>query len=214
VTVPEPSNEPFRLHLGGVERKEGWKVLNAQPGPHVDFVGACDDLGRFADGSVDEVYASHILEHLSYFDELPRTLHEISRVLKRGGALRVAVPDMDMLARLLMAQGLDISQRFHVMRMIYGGQTDMYDFHRFGFTFELLTVMLSPYHFGQFERVASFGLFKDTSELKMGPYPISLNVKATRLEGVPPKRAQWMPAGFEWKAGVGLVHPDGSAPKG
>jgi predicted SAM-dependent methyltransferase len=205
---------PFRLHLGGVERKEGWKVLNAQPGPHVDFLGQCDDLSQFADGSVDEVYASHILEHLSYFDGLPRTLYEVSRVMRRGAVLRVSVPDLEMLAKLLTAQGPDLVQRFQIMRMIYGGQSDMYDFHYFGFTFELFTAMLGAYHFGQFQRVASFGLFKDTSEFRFGNYPVSLNVNAVRLEGQPPKAAPWIPAGHLWKAGVGLVPLEGSAAQG
>jgi ubiquinone/menaquinone biosynthesis C-methylase UbiE len=49
------------------------------------------DLNRlpFKDGTVDEVYASHILEHMP---DLNRTMREIRRVLRRGGILVARVP--------------------------------------------------------------------------------------------------------------------------
>ena len=34
----------LRLHVGGKEKKDGWKILNIQPGPDVDYVGSCTDL--------------------------------------------------------------------------------------------------------------------------------------------------------------------------
>jgi predicted SAM-dependent methyltransferase len=194
------STERFRLHLGGVERKEGWKVLNAQPGPAVDFVGTCDNLSQFGDATVDEIYASHIFEHLGYFDELPRTLYEVSRVLKVGGVLMVAVPDLEVLSKFVLMPGLPLQLRFHVMRAIYGGQSDAWDFHKCGYTFDLLTSMLRDYRFGNIERVKSFGLFKDCSELKLANVSISLNVRAVRQGGDPPKRAAWLPPEYESKA--------------
>ena len=65
-----------RLHIGGHEAKSGWEVLDARPGPHVDHVGNALDLSRFEDGCFAEVYASHVLEHFDYADELPRALAE------------------------------------------------------------------------------------------------------------------------------------------
>ncbi len=47
----------------------------------------------FASGSIDAVYASHLLEHL-HRDEGARLLAECHRVLRPGGALRVVVPDL------------------------------------------------------------------------------------------------------------------------
>ncbi len=83
----------LRLHIGGKDVKPGWKILNVQPGPGVDYVGTCTDLSAFGDRSVAEIYASHVLEHLSYTEELPRALKEFHRVLVPGARLRVAVPD-------------------------------------------------------------------------------------------------------------------------
>ena len=44
----------------------------------------------FADGTFDAVISNHSLEH---FDDLAGALHEIGRVIRRGGSLFVSVPD-------------------------------------------------------------------------------------------------------------------------
>ena len=54
----------MKLHLGGKQKKDGWTILNAIDAPEVDIVGDLMDLGQFDDESCDEVYASHILEHV------------------------------------------------------------------------------------------------------------------------------------------------------
>ena len=43
----------MKLHIGGKEPKDGWKILNIQDGPGVDFVGTCSDLSQFEDGSLE-----------------------------------------------------------------------------------------------------------------------------------------------------------------
>ncbi len=48
----------------------------------------------FADGTFACVYSSHMLEHLRP-GHAKRCLSEIHRVLKPGGVLRIAVPDLD-----------------------------------------------------------------------------------------------------------------------
>ena len=55
----------------------------------------------FDDRSVDAVYHSHVLEHLSR--EQARSLtRECQRVLKPGGVLRAVVPDLETIARLYL----------------------------------------------------------------------------------------------------------------
>jgi predicted SAM-dependent methyltransferase len=44
----------LRLHVGGEQAKAGWKILDVQAGPGVDFVGTCTDLSGFDDASVAE----------------------------------------------------------------------------------------------------------------------------------------------------------------
>lgn len=170
--------DAVRLHVGGREAREGWKILNAQPGDGVDFVGDCADLGRFANGSVDEIYASHVLEHLGYQSHLPRALKEFWRVLKPGGVARISVPDFEVLCRQFLDPRATHEDRFHCMRMAFGGQIDEFDFHHVGLTHEFLSQYLYAAGFSRVERVKRFGLFRDDSELVVRGELISLNVVA------------------------------------
>lgn len=168
----------LRLHIGGIEPRPGWKILNIQAGPHVDFIGSCTDLSQFQDASVAEVYASHVFEHLGYQAELPAVLAGIRRILRPGGCLRISVPDLDILCRMFVHPALGPQERFHLMRIIYGGQTDDHDFHKVGLTLEFLGHFLTRNGFHTIQRVAAHDLFNDTSGLVLFGQPISLNVVA------------------------------------
>ena len=106
-----------KLHIGGKQKREGWEILDVNPGPLVDHQGNAIDLSQFADGTFAEVYASHVLEHFDYKDALVAALREWHRVLAPGGVLRLSVPDIDVLAHLLLQRHkLDVNQigRAHV----------------------------------------------------------------------------------------------------
>ncbi|MBK6518303.1 MAG: methyltransferase domain-containing protein [Polyangiaceae bacterium] len=169
-----------RLHLGGTERKAGWKNLNAQPSASVDFVGDIRDLTQFGDASQDMVYASHVLEHLGYQKDLPHALAEIVRVLKPEGRFFVSVPDLAVMCRLFADRGATNKLRIAVMRMMFGGQIDPYDFHFVGLWDEYLAFLLFKAGFSAVYRVKSFGLFDDTSELTFDDVAISLNMVAVK----------------------------------
>ena len=70
--------------------------------------------------------------------------------------------------------------KIKIMRMIFGGQIDEYDYHYFGWNFQFLHDYLNEANFSKVERVHSFGLFNDTSDHKPYGFPISLNVIATK----------------------------------
>lgn len=53
----------------------------------------------FAEGTFDVVYHSHVLEHLPK-EKAPVFLQECYRLLKPGGVLRVAIPDLEQICRL------------------------------------------------------------------------------------------------------------------
>ncbi len=178
---PAPADaggEPLRLHVGGKEAKAGWKILNIQPGPDVDYIGSCTDLGQFADGAVHEIYASHILEHLGYKAELPRALEEFRRVLRAGGRALISVPDFEVLCRQFVDPRASLVERYWIMRMIFGGQMDEHDFHQVGLSYEILSKFLINAGFSRVERVKSFGMFEDSSLLEYRGEPISLNLVA------------------------------------
>ena len=172
------AGEFLRLHVGGKEKKPGWKILNIQPGPDVDYVGNCTDLGHFADGSMHEMYASHVLEHLGYKEQLPRAISEFHRVLASGGKAMISVPDFDVLCRLFLDPKASVMERYSVMRMAFGGQMDEHDFHYVGLNYEILSKYLFDAGFARVERVANFGLFHDDSRLEYLGEAISLNVVA------------------------------------
>lgn len=178
MTPNQEPNGPLRLHVGGTEPKAGWKIFNVQRGPQVDFEGSIVDLGAFSDGSVEEVYASHVLEHLGYQTELLGALKEVHRVLRPGGRFYLSVPDLEVLCQLFLVPNLDINSRFHIMRIMFGGQTDDYDFHYVGLTEAFIADYLQRAGFTELQRVSEFGLFNDSSSLRILGQLISLNLTA------------------------------------
>lgn len=172
-----------RLHIGGKARVEGWEILDAIERPEVDHVGNAKDLSRFAEHSFDLVYASHVVEHFDYRDELSQVLLEWFRVLTPGGRLNVSVPDMNTLAELfLLRESLTIDDRWQIMRMMFGGHTDKYDYHQVGLNEEFLGLYLLRAGFINIRRVDNFGFFGDTSIMKFAGIPISCNLEALKAQ--------------------------------
>ena len=170
--------EALRLHIGGREPRPGWKILNIMPGPDVDFVGNCTSLDQFEDDSVEEIYASHVLEHLGFRFDLPNALAEFHRVLAPGGVARISVPDMDVLCKMMVHPQLTAEQRILVVDHIFGAQNDEHDYHRIGLNFQILTFYLARAGFSRATRVTEFNMFNDFSTVKRFGCLISLNVEA------------------------------------
>ena len=170
-----------RLHIGGREKADGWEIMDALARPEVDHVGNAKDLSRFAEHSFEAVYASHVVEHFDYLNELPRVLREWFRILAPGGTINVSVPDLNILAELfLLQESLTIDDRWQVMRMMFGGHMDEYDYHQVGLNEEFLSLYLLKAGFVQIRRVEDFGFFHDTSTMKFAGIPISCNLEARK----------------------------------
>jgi predicted SAM-dependent methyltransferase len=171
-----------KLHIGGVQVKQGWEIINANPNSGVDHVGDAKDLSRFGDQTFAQIYASHVLEHIDYKNDLLKALQEWHRVLRYGGKLMVSVPDLDVLAYLLLQRDkLNIEERFLVMRMMFGGHIDRYDYHVVGLNHDFLRAYLTEAGFRNIQKVQSLGEFEDTSELALRGVRISLNVIAEKV---------------------------------
>lgn len=150
-------DKPREGHIG-IDRKLGGEML-----PRMTL----GDGRTFEDNSVDEIYCSHALEHLGHWESRDM-IREWHRVLKPGGRLRVAVPDMQKIF-FAYTNGVPVN----VGGYCWGGQTDADDYHRTGFDEGLLTANLE--HFG-FENCKRW-----TADLEdCARLPISLNIECTK----------------------------------
>jgi SAM-dependent methyltransferase len=84
---------PWLLHRLGLIGDERWQGYRSGAFRALRYL----DLTRpfpFPDSSVEAIYSSHVFEHL-HPDVAELCLRECRRVLRPGGILRIAVPDLD-----------------------------------------------------------------------------------------------------------------------
>jgi predicted SAM-dependent methyltransferase len=101
-----------KLHLGaGTNVLDGW--LNTDLAPAAPEVFFLDTTRRFPleDATFDYVMSEHHIEHLAYADGL-FTLRECHRVLRPGGRLRVATPDLAVLLGLYADASGELQRRY------------------------------------------------------------------------------------------------------
>jgi predicted SAM-dependent methyltransferase len=105
LTVIEKESEKnkIKLHLGcGKRYIPGFIHVDLADYPHIDYRREISKLPDFSDESADLIYCSHALEYFDRFQALD-VLAEWRRVLKRGGVLRLAVPDFEALVEVYLA---------------------------------------------------------------------------------------------------------------
>ena len=176
-------SDPLRLNLGsGDAPLPGFTNVDAlADAPGVDVVADLRQPLPFDDGAAELIYASHVLEHLPY-PEVPRILADWRRVLRDGGRLLVAVPDLDVIAeQLVRRRGWFTPPHAPWIALIYGGNKDEYDVHRGGFTDVYLAGLLAEAGFGAIRRTESFpevGLRDATQSFEPFGVNVSLNLRA------------------------------------
>lgn len=178
---------PYRLHLGcGSVRLAGFCNVDALPSPAVDVLDDIRTLRRFPDGSVQEIYTCHVLEHFAH-DEVEPLLRRWRDLLQPGGKLRISVPDMDRIVQVY-ARNFDHFQKpGHTpwIGLIYGGQTTPYDFHKTGFNACWLRHLLERNGFTdcrEYPHLPHFVPGTQDASLVKEPFGefLSLNMVATR----------------------------------
>jgi predicted SAM-dependent methyltransferase len=130
----------MKLHLGcGKRFLDGFTHVDAYDGEHIDVVCDIREIEKhFAAGSVEEIYASHVLEHFGRH-EVQGIVDSWARLLCPGGRLRIAVPDLEAVFAHFAIHG-DMPV---VTGMLYGGQVNELDYHKIGFTFRTLSDALA-----------------------------------------------------------------------
>src|SRR5574342_784246 len=120
-----------KLNLGsGDHRLDSYWNLDRKHGQEVY------PLPEYAE--LDEVRASHILEHFPH-GEVESVVKEWARVLKPGGKLKIAVPDFDWIIEAYKNGHRGDARLEHYL---FGGQTDADDYHKSFFNEDKLKALL------------------------------------------------------------------------
>lgn len=105
------SHQILKLHLGcGRNLLNGWLNTDLKIGREIVFVDAFQRM-PFPDGTFHYVFSEHMIEHLNYFSGR-RFLKDCFRILKPGGKLRIATPDIQFLIELYRPEKTDLQQRY------------------------------------------------------------------------------------------------------
>ena len=131
------TTDAVRLNLGGGDGSidvPGFTTIDRKTG------GEAYPLA-YPDGSVDEIRASHILEHWSH-REVTTVLTDWLRALKPGGRLRVAVPNFEWVCQEYMK-----GKQINVQGFLMGGHVDANDKHGVLFDKDLLAATLKSVGF-------------------------------------------------------------------
>ena len=157
--------ETLKLNLGGGLRDpvEGFIVVDRCIGTEVFPLDWPDECA-------DEIRASHVLEHFGKAETLD-VLKEWVRVLKPGGTIKIAVPDVN----AIFAN----PTHPHFEGYLMGGQSDENDYHKAIFTEAKLRALMTA--------AGLVDIFPWQSELKdCASLPVSLNLMG-RKPGAEPK---------------------------
>jgi predicted SAM-dependent methyltransferase len=91
-------SDTVKLNVGcGTDYKKGWVNIDNNSDNNIEKLDLNWDLRNplpFDDNSVDFIFNEHFVEHLTV-EEAQKTLSDFKRVLKPGGVMRVAMPDLE-----------------------------------------------------------------------------------------------------------------------
>jgi len=91
----------FALHLAPVVYQRPWPK-------NILFINLRNQF-PFADNSLDFVYSSHFIEHIQTY-EVIALFKQCYRALKPGGIMRIATPDLEVIARQYLADSDPINR--------------------------------------------------------------------------------------------------------
>jgi predicted SAM-dependent methyltransferase len=111
---------PVKLNVGcGTDYKKGWINIDNNSDENIEKLDLNWDLRKplpFPDNSVDFIFNEHFIEHLTV-EEGQRVIKDLMRVLKPGGVLRMATPDLEIVAKQYLKSSLKgdpLIERWHL----------------------------------------------------------------------------------------------------
>lgn len=106
----------------------------------------------FGSSSIDYIYTSHFLEHFKKF-EAEKIIKDCYRILKKGGIIRIIVPDLELLVRKYLEKDFDYFRKLDdLMNVNKESKKDSNDF--------LLADVLMNNFYPQFYRKKIVGINK------------------------------------------------------
>jgi len=140
----------------GIHTRKGWTSVD---------IGDADeqvDLSEFPwpwkSGKVEEILASHIIEHFRK-DVAIKFVKECYRILKPGGVLHIAVPDMDKFVECNLTKDWSPlgGYPWTDFNWFFGGddirEHNPYQRHKYAYNFETLAYILQYVGFSKIRRV-------------------------------------------------------------
>lgn len=165
----------MKLNIGaGGRRIAGYTGVDMVERPGADIVAPANAI-PLADGSVDEILAIHLVEHLLPW-ELSETLLEWRRLLRPGGRLVLEMPDLIKCCKNILS-GAFVAGKHPDQLGMWGAfgdprQRDPLMLHRWGYTFKTLAPVVSAAGFG------------DIAEHPTQWHPAGRDLRDFRLEAV------------------------------
>jgi len=149
---------------GETPRRPDFAGVDVRPLPTVKYVCNAWEIDQHVDEqSVDEIFSRHFFEHLT-FEHGAMTLQSWFRVLKPGGLVTMIVPDMSFHVaqwlnpdRKVTINANGMSDEEWAISGFWGkqreGTYDVWDIHKSGYDYALLSDFVSQFGFVNVQRV-------------------------------------------------------------
>jgi GT2 family glycosyltransferase/predicted SAM-dependent methyltransferase len=142
--------EKLRLNLGcSTYYIPGFVNIDTNPNRHPDLIADVLNL-PYGPNMIDEIYAGHLLEHLTW-DEGQAALKHWWTLMKRGAEIRITVPNFDLLAKRYLDNPTPDNMRFMNDWYIYSYVQESH--HRYTYGPALLREAMKLAGFGDIEEV-------------------------------------------------------------
>jgi ubiquinone/menaquinone biosynthesis C-methylase UbiE len=124
----------MKLHLGcGYKHLDGFINIDIRNLETVDVIDDISKLSKFDDNSISLIYCCHVLEHFGRHEYM-KVLKRWYDLLKKGGVLRISVPDFEkVVENYNQNSDIDLIRGF-----LYGGQNYDENYHYCAWDFNKL----------------------------------------------------------------------------
>ena len=179
-------NQGIRLHLGaGKINMQGWINIDAQGEKHIQIIEKDFKLECFSDKSISEIYLSHVLEHFTDY-EIQELMDIFKNKLKKGGILRISVPDFDKIIEIYNKKKQNIDK---IHPILFGGQDNFYNFHKTAFNKSKLIALFKKNKFKNIKNWDTREIFGteigdySSQKIRIGSkkIPLSLNISGESI---------------------------------